>query len=208
MSKIRKNLDDFFEYGIDTSNRILYMGSAEYDWDGDETGTDFRMAEKLIKGLMILDIAAPKGDKPITIMMNNIGGFVYHSLAIYDAIASTKNYVTIICLGHCMSAATIILQAADKRVVSENCSLMIHDGTDGYIGHTQNFIRTAEETKRLVKLIDNIYLKRIKNKNPDFTDKKIRKLLEFDTYLTSEQAVRLGLADEILKNGKTKQYIY
>jgi len=65
--KKNTSVDNFYEYGIDTSNRILYLGSESFDSDGGEGGIDFLLAEKAIKGLIVLDTSAPEGDKP----MNN-----------------------------------------------------------------------------------------------------------------------------------------
>lgn len=198
----KDNIELFYDYGINVEHRILYMGSESYDFNDNETGTDHLMAERVIKGLLLLDLQDIDGNSPITIMMNNLGGFVYHGLAIYDAIRSCTNPVNIIAYGHCMSMGSIIFQAANKRIIAPNCTMMIHDGTDGYVGHTQNFIKSAEEAKRMMGIFDEIYLAKMKQKDNNVTKAKVRKMLEFDTFLTAEQAVKLGLADEILTTNR------
>ena len=98
------------------------------------------MAERAIKALHILDSTAPTGDKPITVIMNNPGGDEYHGMAIYDAIKSCKNHVTIVVFGMAMSMGSIILQAADKRVMSANSRVMIHYGTWGINDHPKKVL--------------------------------------------------------------------
>ena len=92
MSDKSKEIEFFFDYGIDVKTKTLYMGSEGYGADDGETGTDFAMAEKVIKGLHVLDSMTQQG---ITIIMNNLGGDFYHGLAIYDAIKACKNQVKI-----------------------------------------------------------------------------------------------------------------
>lgn len=46
-------------------------------------------------------------------------------------------------------------------------------------------------------ILNKIYLDRIREKNKDFTIKKLDKMLDFDTILLPSEAVQLGLADEV-----------
>jgi hypothetical protein len=64
------------------------MGSEDVDMEMGESGTDAAMAERAIKNLHILDNAS---SEPITIITNNLGGSVFHGMAIYDAIKKYKN---------------------------------------------------------------------------------------------------------------------
>lgn len=196
--KVTSDLSDYFEYGIDVAHRVIYMGSVSYTFDDSETGVDHLMAEKVIKSLTVLDLQAPEGDKPITIIMNNPGGDVYHGMAIYDAIKSCKNEVNIIVYGHATSMGAIILQAADKRILAPNCVVMVHDGTDGYSDHTQNVLRRAKEAKRIIKMIDEIFYNRMVKKNPKITRKDVRNMQLFDTWFSAKDAIAKGLADAIL----------
>jgi ATP-dependent Clp protease protease subunit len=196
----RKN-DSFYNSGLDMDRRLLYLGSISNP-HVQESGVDFAMAEVAIRGLMTLDAAAPDGDKPITIVMNNPGGEVYHGMAIYDAIKSCKNYTTILVYGHAMSMGSIILQAADERILAPHATVMIHVGTDGAYDHAENFQRRAVEGRRMDKITHDILLARIREKHPKFTEKKMKKLLDFDTYLDARAAVDLGLADGIIGDSR------
>ena len=189
----RDNLEKFLDYGIDIDNNVLYMGS-EFDTEDSESGVDFMMAERVIKGLHYLDQKATNG---ITIKMNNVGGSYYHGMAIYDAIKACENNVTIIAYGHAMSMGSVILQAADKRIMMPNSRLMIHYGTDGYYGHSKNFSKIAQEGEATNNIMVDILIEKIREKHPKYTRQKLKQLLNFDTYLSAQETVDLGLCDEV-----------
>ena len=101
--------------------------------------------------------------------------------------------------GYGMSIAAWILQAADRRVMTKNSRLMIHTGhyTLGY-NHPEINKRLVEQFARDEEIFENILLEKIKIKHPDFTKAKIKSMLRFDTILTPEEALNLGLIDEIV----------
>lgn len=195
---VKESIDRFYDYDIHTETRTIYIGSVDSDAEYGESGTDAAMAERAIKALHILDSVAPTGDKPITVIMNNPGGDEYHGMAIYDAIKACKNHVTIVVFGMAMSMGSIILQAADKRVMSPNSRIMIHYGTWGIHDHPQIVYKWADEGKKFDSWMEQLYLEKIKQKNPDFTLRKVKELCSYDSFFDGKQALELGLIDEIL----------
>lgn len=196
MSKLlRDDIDKFYDYDLHPGTRTVYMGSVGYDEEV-ESGTDFQMAERMTKALHILDAQA---ERDITVVMNNPGGHWYHGMAIFDAIKGCRSHVTIRATGYVMSMGSVILQAADKRIMTPNARMMIHYGTDAFDGHSKIFKRWAVEADRVNREMEDIYLSKIQAKHPDFTRAKLQKMLNFDTILTAQEAVDLGLADEILE---------
>ncbi len=171
------------------------MGSEEVGVEHGESGTDGMMAERMIKNLTILE---GMNSEPITILMNNIGGDEYHGFAIYDAIRACKSPVTIVAMGHAMSMGSIILQAADERVMAPTASQMIHYGTWGIHDHAKTTQQWAKEGQRIDKWMEQMYLTKIREKHPDFKLKALEKMLNFDTFLTAQESIDLGLADKIL----------
>ena len=190
----RDDVDKFFDYGIDLAHRTIYMGSVTVTEDGEESGTDAHMAERVIKALHILD----QKNEPITIIMNNIGGDWYSGMGIYDAIKTCQSEVTVKVFGSAMSMGAIILQAADIRQLAPNSKIMIHYGFTGYSGHSKTFQKWAEEYKKIDKDMERILLDKIKEKHPTFTKDQLVDLLDHDTILTAQEAINLGLGDEVL----------
>lgn len=202
MSKNKIQRDDvacFQDYDVHIPTRTLYMGSIYSDSYEGDSGVDAHMAERVIKGLHILESVGENGDKPITIIMNNPGGDWYHGMAIYNAIKACKNHITIIVYGHAMSMGSIILQAADERVMTEDASLMIHYGQDGFYGHAKTFEKWAEQGKKLIERMEGIYMEKIREINPKYRHAALRKLLDYDTFLDAKETLKLGLCDRILE---------
>lgn len=180
-------VDKFYEYDIFFKTRTIYMGEGE-------DGVDKQFAEFMIKGLHILD--QEQGD--ITILMNNGGGDEYHGMAVYDAIKSCKNHVTIKVYGMSMSMGSIILQAADERMMSENARMMIHYGTWGVYDHALNSDRWNAEGLRFNRWMEDLYLEKIREKKPRYTRAQVKRLVQFDTFFTASEAVEIGLCDKVI----------
>ena len=185
------------EYDVLFGDNTIYMGSHGDDYGEGESGVDYAMAERLIKNLHILDKRIH--DDGITIKMNNVGGDIYHGLAIYDAIITCQNKIRIIAYGHAMSMGSFILQAADERVMSPNARMMIHYGQGGVYGHMKDVYRHTEELKALDKIINSVYLSKIKEVKPRFTMKKLEETMNFDWFLSPSDAIAHGLCDKILE---------
>jgi ATP-dependent Clp protease protease subunit len=192
----REDVDRYFDYDIWLENRTLYIGAnqthpiagvEDYDLDDISAAT----AERVIKGLSLLDNQAT--DKPIKIILNSPGGDPIHALAIYDAIRRCESEVQILATGQCMSSAMIILQAADLREVSKHCWLMIHDGTESYSGNSADFSKWAKMAEQLNQQIYNIFSE-ASGKAASYFSKKCK----HDYILTAEEAVKEGLADQVV----------
>jgi len=189
----RDDVDKFFDYGIDLAHRTIYMGSVTIE-DGEESGVDAHMAERIIKALHILD----QKNEPITIIMNNPGGSWYDGMAIYDSIKACQSHITIKVFGVAMSMGSIILQSADDRIMSPNSRFMIHYGNMGFDGHSKDFDKWAEENKKFNQCMEQILLDKAKLTKPSFTLVDLQGLLKHDTFFSAEEAVKMGWADKVL----------
>ena len=191
MIKNKDNIEFFLNNNIHIPTKTIYFGSYG---DTEENGVDHNLAAFMIKSLMILD----NSEGEINIIMNNIGGDVTHGMAIYDAIQSCRNPVNIKVIGHAMSMGSVILQAADHRYMTSNSKIMIHGGSWD-IGGTLHIAQAwAEESKRWVSFLENLYLEKIKLKNKKITKLKVKKMLMTDTFLDAKESLALGLIDEIV----------
>lgn len=192
----KDNVEQFFDYGLYIPTRTIYMGSIDNAHE-DNSGTDWRMAEYIIKALHILDTS---NSNPITLKINNPGGDEYQCAAMFDAIENCKSRVIAEVLGYAMSAGCILLQAADERGIAKSARLMVHYGT-WFVpeDHPQNVYRAATEGKKFDAWMEKIFYDRMKEKNPKTTMKEVKELCQFDTYLSAKEAVRKGLADYIIE---------
>lgn len=189
-------IEKFFDYNIYLPARTLYFGSEDIDFDFNEAGVDYKSVKRAVKGLFVLNSI---NDKPIRFILNSPGGYWYHGMALYDAIKYSRSPVTVIAIGQCMSMGTIILQAAVKRVLAPNCTLMIHDGYDGFYGKSKDFEAWAEHAKIIRDKMYKIYYEKMVKKNKRIKLKDIEAMCNNDKIFGSREAVKMGLADEVIK---------
>ncbi len=183
MSNKQSNLDILLEHNFDIRTRVIYL-NGEIDQES---------ANKFIKILMFLD----KTIGEITLILNSEGGCCSSGFAIYDAIKLCNNEVKIRVIGSVMSMATIILQAGDKRFMSENSRFMLHRGEIALHDHITNVERAVKESKDVENIMLDIYLEKIQEVNPDFKMSQVKKLLDFDSYLSAQRCLELGLINHI-----------
>ena len=176
-------LDVLIEHNLDIRARIIYV----------QDGIDENVAAKFIKLLKYLD----KTTGDIEVVLNSTGGCVTSGFAMHDVIKACSNSVTVKVCGCAMSIATIILQAADTRVASPYSRLMIHRGSTEIGGDFLNVKKAMKEEEELDKIMCDIYFERIISTNPSFKRNQLEKLMDTDSYFSAQQALDLGLIDEI-----------
>jgi len=189
----REDLDRYFDHNIYPPKRLLYLGSLRDD-EGKEAGVDYQMFERFLKGLTFLDTVS---QKPITIHMNTDGGDWYHGMAIYHAIQACRSHVTIIAWGYACSMGSLILQSADTRMIARDCVFMIHDGSDEMSGAARAFEAWGRECGRVRKAMYRVYLDRMRVEDSSMTMSKVERMCSHDRIYTPEQAVAIGLADQV-----------
>lgn len=193
--KVNDALDSFFERGVDPSTRTIYLGYT--NGVGEEGEVDGELSKNVIKALWVL---SHQSEAPINLIVNNIGGDVQHGLAIMDAMLACRCPITAFVFGQACSMAALILQAATERVISENAILMIHVGKSATMDDHPEIVNAwMNYHNKLDTKMEQMYLARIREKHPNYSLKSVKNLLRFDTILSAEQAVELGLADRILQ---------
>lgn len=190
----KEDLDRYFDYNIFPPKRILFLGSHS-DIEGVESGVNYEMFECFLKGLTYLDSIA---ETPITIHMNTDGGDWYHGMAMFRAVRACRSHVTIVAWGYACSMGSIILQAADTRIVAKDCVVMIHDGSEGMHADTKSFEAWGKQSERTRKEMYRMYLERMKVADPKTTIKKVEDMCSHDKIFTPEEAVEIGLADWVM----------
>ncbi len=185
--------DEFHEHNLFLPTRTIYFGGKDFNEEDDVVTS--KTVSELIKNLHILE---HREVAPISIILSTVGGEWEDGMAVYDLIRSLKSPVTILGMGKVYSMGSIILQAADKRLLTENTFVLIHDGYEGYSGDSKSFERWAEWAKLIRHQMYKIYYDRMKLKKKRITLKEIEELCSHDTIYTSQEAVKVGLADEVI----------
>lgn len=144
----------------------------------------------------LLHLAYEDPKKDIKLYINSPGGVVYDGLAIYDTIQYIKPDVMTIGIGLQASMGSFLLSSGTKgkRVALPNSRIMIHQPSSG----TQGKVTDQEITLR-----ESIFLKRRLNeilaKNTGQKIEKIEKDMERDFWMSSDEAVKYGLIDEMIE---------
>jgi ATP-dependent Clp protease protease subunit len=155
---------------------------------------DDEMFEKVFKNLHILDST----NKEINLIINSPGGDVTQAKAIYDAVRGCNSPITALVYGEACSAASVILQAADVRYATPNSRIMIHVGSEALADEHPRNIDAQYQTLRDDEIwLENIYLKKIKEKKKRFSRQQMKNMLQFDKYLTPKEALEFNLIDAI-----------
>jgi ATP-dependent Clp protease protease subunit len=160
-------------------------------------------AADLISALLVLsqtkDEDAERAE-PIKLYVSTYGGSADEMFGIYDVINFCKKFCDIetIGLGKVMSAGTLMLASGTKgkRKIGKHCRVMIHAVNGGQVGDIHNLQNELEQT---VGLQDS-YIQAMSNET-NMTKRQIQTLInrKVNVYLTAEEAIEKGLADEILE---------
>jgi ATP-dependent Clp endopeptidase proteolytic subunit ClpP len=137
--------------------------------------------------------------KPIEMIISTQGGSATEMFSIYDMMKFIQRDFEIhtLGIGKVMSAGVLILAAGTKgkRKIGANCRVMIHSVIGGAMGPLHNMENEMEEIRHTQKA----YFKALSentNMTMDYLNDLARK--KMDIYLTAQEAVALGIADEIL----------
>ena len=151
------------------------------------------MASLVCAQLLFLEAENPK--KEINMYINSPGGVVTSGLAMYDTMQFIKPPVSTLCVGQAMSAGSLLLTAGakDMRFCTPNAQIMIHQPSGGYQGQATDIMIHAQFTERLKRRLNEIY---VKHTGQDY--ETIHNAMERDNFLTTEQALGLGLIDKVM----------
>jgi len=197
---ILDHVGSFHDYGLYIPTRTIKLESSLEESDGEELGVSYSMSTKFLKNLSILE---SMGSSPINIILSTTGGNVWEGMAIYDAIKAAKSHITIRVYGVAMSMGSILLQAANERVLSPHAIVMFHAGIAGVPPMSPQEARNYGEFDfKFGKIADKILLDRI-NEKREQDNQALMSKHAFEsacmkgTYLLAEEAIAWGLADRI-----------
>ena len=149
-------------------------------------------ANLIVSELLYLD---SKNHEDIYMYINSPGGSVTSGMAIYDTMNYIKSDIRTICIGLSASMAAFLLSSGTKgkRFALENADVMIHQPLGGMQGQASDMKIACE---RILKMKEK--LNKILAKNTNQPLKKIQKDTDRDYDLTSEEAKKYGLIDQII----------
>ncbi len=166
----------------------IYGEITDWKWlDEDVTPTDIK--EELDK---LKDVES------INLYVNSPGGNVFAGVAIYNLLKRSNKPITAYVDGIAASIASLIILAADKVVMPLNALIMIHNVWTCACGDAATFRDLAD---KLDKITDSVLLETYQAKT-GISKEKLKVMLDEETWLGAEEAVKLGFADAMEEEQK------
>ena len=144
-------------------------------------------------------LAAHPDVKQINVYVNSPGGYVMEAMAIRNQLKRHPANVTGYVDGIAASAASFILTACDQVKMYSNTMQMVHNMWSIAIGNAKELHKAATDLEIIMTGNRKAYLEKAGGK---LTEEKLIELLDAETWLTAEQCLEYGLADEIIAEEK------
>lgn len=174
MNKKTQNKGEIYIYGEIVSNK----------WDEtDVTAVDFKNELDQLRDVSEIDVH-----------INSAGGNVFEGHAIYNMLKMHKAKVNIYVDALAASIASVIAMSGDTIFMHKNSLMMIHNSWVMTIGNSKDLRETADLLDKTDQSSNNAYL----DKATNLSEGELKQLLEAETWLTADEALDKGLADEIL----------
>jgi len=196
--KLMLNHDDISDVSQDKQKFVSVIDNNELYFYNDVNVESALVINKtlsdLARQLLIAKITFDLQETPhIKLHINSDGGEVFGALSIVDRIQASKVPVHSYAEGLVASASTLISVSCHKRYIRKNTILLIHQVRSWFEGTYEDFNDEKQNMDLIMKVVKGIYLKHTK-----FTEDELNTLLKRDLYLNAEDAIKYGLADEII----------
>lgn len=185
-NKELKSFDQLVDYYQSYNERNLVLG---------EIGPELAVAiDSVIRFWNKVDENVPVEERqPIKVYIHSPGGYLTSAFSIIDSIKLSKTPVHTIAIGDVYSGGFFIFLAGDKKLAYPHASFLYHEGATTSGGDANKFRNFAKFYEVQLEQLKHIVLK-----NSGISEEEYEKHIKDDWWLTSEEAVQFGIADEIL----------
>ena len=136
-------------------------------------------------------------NEELQVIINSPGGDVQAGQEIYSILKDIKNPVTINVQSIAASAASMVAMAGDTVKMSPVALLMIHNASTCTSGDYRDMQHTADVLQTVNTAIMQAYIAKTGK-----TEDELREMMDKETWLTANQCIEHGFADEIIKDEK------
>lgn len=159
------------------------------------TGVDEHSANLVVAQMLFLEAEDP--NKDILFYINSPGGVVTEGMAIYDTMQLIKPDVSTIVMGQACSMGSLLAQAGTpgKRFILPNARHMIHQPSGSAGGQATDMEIQVKEILKMKQVLTQIY---VDHNSKGKTFENLAADMERDFFMSAQEAVEYGLADEIV----------
>ena len=177
------------ERAYDIYSRLLKDRIVMLDTDVNE-----HSASLIVAQLLFLE---SQGNEDIHFFINSPGGVVTAGMAIYDTMQFIKPDISTIVMGQACSMGSLLATAGapGKRKILPNARHMIHQPSGGAGGQATDMQIQVEEIIKMKQNLTQIY---VTHNSKGKTFEQFKNDMERDKFMSAQEAVDYGLADEII----------
>lgn len=160
-----------------------------------DTDVNDHSASLIVAQLLYLESEDP--EKDILFYINSPGGSVTDGMSIYDTMQFIKPDVSTIVMGQACSMGSLLAQAGSpgKRLILPNARHMIHQPSGGARGQATDMEIQVREILTMKKNLTQIY---VDHNSKSKTFDELAKDMERDFFMSAQESVDYGLADQII----------
>lgn len=140
---------------------------------------------------VIAALDSMKDAKKIAVRINSPGGDAFMGVSIMNAFRRHAAKVTVHIDALAASAASIIAMGGDRIIMHEGAMMMIHRAWTFAMGNAEDMAKVADTLSKVDQNIIDIY-----QRKSGLDKAKVKQLVEDETWMSSQEAVDLGFADE------------
>lgn len=162
---------------------LLFYGVIGDDWDELDAASVIRTIDGL---------GAPEN---LTLRINSPGGYMSEGFAIFNYLQSHPANKTVMVDSLAASMASVIAMTGNRIIMAENAMMMIHNPWGMAVGESDDMRKYADllEVQRAQAI--SIYVARTGR-----SEDEIAAMMDAETWMTAEEAVANGFADEIARS--------
>ena len=178
------------ERSYDLYSRLLKDRIVILDTDVNEHSASLIVAQ-------LLFLESEDATKDILFYINSPGGVVTAGMAIYDTVQFIKPDVSTIVMGQACSMGSLLASsgAKGKRMILPNARHMIHQPSGGAGGQATDMEIQVNEILKMKRTLTQIY---VDHNSKGKTFEELSKDMERDNFMSAQEAIDYGLADEII----------
>jgi len=178
------------ERSYDLYSRLLKDRIVMLDTDVNEHSASLIVAQ-------LLFLESEDATKDILFYINSPGGVVTAGMAIYDTMQFIKPDVSTIVMGQACSMGSLLANAGavGKRMILTNARHMIHQPSGGAGGQATDMEIQVNEILKMKRTLTQIY---VDHNSKSKTFEELSKDMERDNFMSAQEAIDYGLADEII----------
>lgn len=155
--------------------------------------------QMIVQSEFLADLDELKDYDELDVHINSVGGDFFAGLAIYNRLRELNCKVTTINDSLAASAGSIIMQAGECRKVRKASSMMVHCAASFMYGwyKAADLNKASGELEHVNELASIAYTDSgVESREKALAD------MEAETWMTGEEAVAAGYADEVIEDGE------